>query len=250
MNRSVGVFVAAMAAIVLGVGCSGDGDASGVTRPDDPAVTLPEGATDPAPAPTDPVGAEPTVAPEPTAAPEQPAPPEQPVTTEPIDEGDGTTGGEAVAIALLLVLLAAVIGLIVWLARRSDGPRHLDDSSRRQFASISTRTRWVVDQGVPSLLGSSDPVAQQSTWTMVDSTLREVHQELIGIPRSGDAQAARALSDLELAVASMRGALDSGYQMRTQHPEQPDVVGAVDRAILIQREQLLRAITAFEIDTA
>ena len=100
------------------------------------------------------------------------------------------------------------------------------------------------------MLGPTDPVALQSTWTTVNTTLSEIQQQLIAIPRSTDAQSSRALSDLETAVASMRGSLDSGYQMRIQHPGQPEVVGASDRAILAQRDQLLRAIEAFEIATA
>ena len=171
------------------------------------------------------------------------------MTSEPVDEGDGTTGGEAIAIAILLLALATVIGLVVRLARRSDGHRPTDDSSRRRLTSISTRTRWVAEQGVPAVLGSADPTALQSTWMSVNTTLNEVQQDLITMA-AAEGGGLRALSDLANAVASMRGSLDSGYRMRIERPGQPDVVAAVDRSILAQRDQLLRAIEAFEIATA
>lgn len=241
-----------VAAVALGAGCSGDGGASDVTRPDEPLVTLPDTSIDPGPTPTDAPAPEPTVAPEPepTTPPEQPVTTAQPPATEPIDDGDGTTDEEAAAIAILILVLGAVIGLVVWMSRRSDDRRRADESHRRRLASISANTRWVVNQGVPSVLGPTDPVTFHSTWTTVSTTLSDIQQELIAIPRSNDAQLSRALSELDTAVASMRGSLDTGYQMRIQHPGEPEFVGASDRAILAQREQLLRAIEAFEISTA
>jgi len=255
-SRRRAIVLAGVAAVVaLGAGCSGDGGASDITRPDEPLVTLPDNTIEPGPSPTDPppqpsVPPEQTVAPQPTAPPEQPATTEQPVTAEPIDEGDGTTNGEAAAIGILLLALGAIIGLVVWLSRRSDDRRRTDDSFRRRLASISASTRWVVDQGIPALLGPTDPVTSQSTWTTVNTTLSDVQQQLIAIPRSSDAQSSRALSDLENAVASMRGSIDSGYRVRLEHPGQPEIVGASDRAILAQRDQLMRAIPAFEVATA
>jgi uncharacterized protein (DUF1778 family) len=99
------------------------------------------------------------------------------------------------------------------------------------------------------VLGSADPTALQSTWMSVNTTLNEVQQDLITMA-AAEGGGSRALSDLANAVASMRGSLDSGYRMRIEQPGQPDVVAAVDRSILAQRDQLMRAIEAFEIATA
>lgn len=235
----------AVATMGLLAACSSDGTPGDVTRPDEPLVTRPDGttpATEPAPEPTDAPAPAPTdaPAPEPTDAPEEPA------TSEP--EGDDTTTEETIAIVLLIVLAGAIIGgLIVWLTRRSGGR---DDTVRRQLASISTHTRWVIDQGIPALLATTDPAILHTAWNSVNTSLIDLQHELNAVAPGVGTEGAAALADLGTAVASTRASLDSGYQMRLQHPDDAELVGAADRSILAQRDQLERSIRSFEMATA
>lgn len=247
--------VAVVAAAAAATACSGEGVPADVTRPETPLVTLPEGTLPDvsAPAPTEAPAPEPTAvpeppgepAPEPTAAPA----PEGPAPTDPV-EGDGATTEETIAVVLLILLvLAVVIGLVAWLARRSGARRH-DEELRPRLRSISSRARWVLDQGVPAMLGAVDPAALSSTWTTVNTALVEIQQESNGLVSSVEGDGGRALADLGAAVASLRGALDTGYQMRLQHADDHELVAATDRAILTQADHLRRAVDALELATS
>ncbi len=242
-------FAACLAAVSVASACSGDGTPSGITRPETPLVTAPGGTSpteEPAEAPEE-AAPEPTDAPAPvpTAAPE----PEAPADGDDV-EGDGATTEETVAVVLLILfVLGVILILITWLSRRSSA-RHHDAELRPRLQSISSRARWVVDQGVPAMLSTADPTALQTTWTTVNSTLVEVQQEANGLVRSVDANGGRALADLGAAAASLRSTVDTGYQMRLQHADDHDLVGATDRSVLAQCDQLRRAVDTFEMTTS
>lgn len=260
-----GCRLAAVAAVsAAALGCSGENLPADVTRPEDPTVTLPDGADEAAPAPTAAPEAtaapapepEPTAAPapepEPTAAPapepEPTAAPAPPATAapEPIEATDEDSNDQTLVIVAVLLALAVVIGLIVWSRKRSASRRHDDDEFGRQLASISSRLRWLLDQGVPSLLAATDVVAAQSTWTTANTTLNDVQQQLFTMPPERTAAANQQVADLQQAIAGMRSALDSAYQMRARHAGEPDIIAATDQAVLAQRDLLRRAIEAFE----
>ncbi len=230
------VIAGSVSIVVLGA-CSGDGVPTDITRPEQPLVTAPAGSnpgTDPAPSPTEAPAPEPTAAPEP--APEPTAAPEAgpPATTEPTDTGDGTTTEEAVVVVLLILLVVGVIvGLIAWVSGRSRSRRRSEESVRSELASISSRARWVIDQGVPVMIGTLDPLQLESAWTSANTTLLDLQRELNSVAGALSGDGSRALSELGTAIASMRSSLDSGYRMRVQHADQPDLVSATDRAILV-----------------
>ena len=234
------------AALLLGA-CSGENLPADITRPDEPLVTLPEGGSpeEPAPEPTDAPAPEPTDAP----APEPTEAPSEPVTSEP--EGDGATTEETIAIILLIVaLVGLVLGLVAWLTRRSKGSSPAPADLRPKLVSISTRSRWLSDQAVPTLLATTDPAALQAAWGPMSSNLNALQGELMDVAGRIDVDASAALTGLGTSVAAMRGALEHGYQMRLQHSTDPDLVAPSDQAILAQSDQLRRAIQAFEYATA
>lgn len=236
--------VAVVGAVVLLGACSGENLPSDATRPDEPLVTLPDGG-EPAPEPTDAPTPEPTepAAPEPTEA------PTEPVTSEP--EEDGTTTEETIAIILLIVaLVGLVVGLVTWLTRRSKGDDPAPADLRPQLVSISTRSRWVADQGVPTLLGTTEPAALQAAWGAISSNLNELQRELTDAAGRIDVDATAALTELGTSVAGMRSAMEHGYQMRLQHATEPELIAPSDQTILAQTDQLRRSIQAFEYATA
>jgi hypothetical protein len=242
------------AALLLGA-CSDEDLPADTTRPDEPLLTLPEGDAPgaPAPEPTDVPAPAPTDAPAPAPT-DAPAPqpteaPSEPVTSEP--EGDGATAEETIAIILLIVaLVGLVLGLVAWLTPRSKGSAVATADLHPKLVSISTRSRWLADQAVPTLLATTDPAALQAAWGPMSSNLNTLQGELTDVAGRIDVDASAALTELGTSVAAMRGALEYGYQMRLQHLTDPELVTPSDQAILAQSDRLRRAIQAFEYATA
>jgi hypothetical protein len=80
----------------------------------------------------------------------------------------------------------------------------------------------------------------------VSTTLLDVQQELNAVAADVGVEGSGALADLGSAIVSMRSSLDSGYQVRTRQSGDAELVATTDRAILAQRDQLVRAVEAFE----
>jgi len=239
---------AAVAAVVLVGACGEDGETP--TRPEDPAVTLPEGgvtlpestdAPEPEPAP------EPTEAPEPepTEAPE-PAPEDEPESTpeEPTDSDDGLTSEQWILIVLAGLAVLAILGVLI--SRQTAKTKNDDlhaDTLRARIDGVVTRGRWVVEQGVPAYRQAADPAAVAATWSSLDGQLLALEQDVGALGREVGPDDMPTVTSLTSAMTGLRASLNDWQRIRSTTD---DTVAAqsADAATAMRTDEMARAIGA------
>jgi hypothetical protein len=233
----------------LVVACGGDDGTSPLTSLD---VTLPEGSR---PTPT---------APPEAAAPEEPAPgptepaatapapePSEPAITapapaEPAADDDGLTSEEwALLIVIGLAVLALVIGAASLASRRTRRRNQQRTTHQQRLDDITRGCRSVHDSAVLSILQTSNPAMLQSTFAAARSQLMDLEARAAALATElPDESARRALHDLGLAVAGVRGALETnvGLRMDPEGPGHGELIDASNRTVLYRSEQLESAL--------
>ncbi len=249
-----------MAVVLIGasatVACSGDGT-SPLTSLD---VTLPEGSrptvtAPPAeePAPEEPAPEEP--APE-EPAPEEPAPeepaPEEPAPEEPAPEAsvpeddEGLTTEEwTLLIVVGLVVLAIVIGAALLASRRTRRRDQQRTTHQRRLDDIVRECRSVHDSAVLSILQTSNPAMLQSTFAAARNQLIDLEGRATALATElPDESDRRQLNDLGMAVAGLRGALETNVGLRVEpnEPQQGELIDSSNRTVLHRSEQLESAL--------
>lgn len=209
-RRARRIAVTAVAGLALLVGCTEDGqlDLSEIEAPD---IEAPD------------IEAPDIEAPE-VEAPEVEAPePEAPAVETPDDgsseggdtdtdtDGDGLTTGEWILlIALGVGVIAVIIGATSAANSHSERKSRERSERQRQTNDVVGGCRWVIDQGAPMVLTSTDGAQAQNVWASVRPRLLETEQSIARYGAgSGDDDLDHALSRLGLEVAGLRGALDA-----------------------------------------
>lgn len=194
----------------------------------------------------------PDPAPEPAPEPE-PEPEPEPVESttdggEDVDEtdesSDDTNWLPIVALIILgVALVAAVIALLGSRPRRSAAPA---GASRSQLGAASARTRWVVNEGVSSVLRAPDAVSLQSAWATADTTMRSLDVEFSTLGRTASPELIGPLADVQIGVTRLRSTLESAYLTRRDQPGDAELVASADRAVLIERDHVAATLGVLE----
>ena len=247
--------------VSVGIACSGDGT-SPLTSLD---VTLPEGsrptltappAEEPAPeqpAPEQPTPEEPTdeqpTDEQPTPeqpTPEQPGPEEQaPEASVPEDDEGLTTEEWTLLIVVGLVVLAIVIGAALLASRRTRRRDQQRTTHQRRLDDIVRECRSVHDSAVLSILQTSNPAMLQSTFAAARNQLMDLEGRATALATElPDESDRRQQNDLGLAVAGLRGALETNVGLRVDpaEPQQGELIDSSNRTVLYRSEQLESAL--------
>jgi hypothetical protein len=234
----------------LVVACSGDGT-SPLTSLD---ATLPEGSRPPLTAPpVEPDTEEP--APEPAPEPSQPAltapapepePEPAPAPVAPTVDDEGLTGEEwALLIVIGVAVLAIVIGAASLASRRTRRRNQQRTTYQQRLDDITRGCRSIHDSAVLSILQTSNPVMLQSTFAAARNQLIDLEGRASTLAAElSDESARRSLHDLGLAVAGVRGALETNVGLRVdpEGPGQGELIDASNRTVLHRSDQLESAL--------
>jgi hypothetical protein len=237
-----------VAASTILLACSGDSDSpvssldpsqGGDSRP---ALTAPPAEE---PAPEEPPAEEP--APEEPPA-EEPAPEESPAEELPAEEpaDEPLTTEEWVLVILVgLLVLGAITSMVVLFSRRSGNQASDGGANQRRLDDITRSCRSIHDSSVLTLLQTSDPVMLRSAWGAASQQLVGLETQISYlVPELSGTADLRPVQELGVAVAGVRGALESnvGLRLDTQMPDQTDVIEASNRTVLYRSEQLESAL--------
>ena len=166
---------------------------------------------------------------------------------EPAPDDETSTGTWVALILLGLGAFALIAGAISMASRRSGKKQAAQSAARHSSAEVIGLTRWLVDQGSVDVLRATDVQQLAMAWNSVRGRAVDIENRCQVLASStGETTQSEALRTLGLAVASLRGALETSVKLR-KDPNAPNTQPLIDdnsQTVSLRRQEAQLAMDA------